>query len=325
MSTSVAAIITTTNKRRESLFRLLDSIAVQTFSPRKIYIINDELSVSWPDNYTKYPIKIEYSNNKNNDALTCLQNRVICNVTEDCILMLNDDVLLEPSFIEQIARTMSEDENLGIVCGKILRPDKKTIDSAGQFLRKNRAPFDRGYGIIDKGQFDSPEFVFGGCGAAVLYRKKMLEDIAITSEEYFDCDYNMFYDDLDMSWRAQNYHWKAFYNPKAIAYHYRGATAKGKKPKLRLFLTYNFAWLSAQLKSDLIKNRYMTIIKNDSLGGFLKNLIFILVYDIKLWGYCLFFDPKAIIMTISKSPLIVRSWGKRRNIKGKIYADKKQS
>ena len=91
----------------------------------------------------------------------------------------------------------------------------------------------------------------------------MLEDCAISENEYFDNDYNMFYEDLDLSWRADNRGWKAYYNPKAVGLHARGATAKERKPFFEFLQPYNFAWLKSSLKSDVIKNRYMTIIKND--------------------------------------------------------------
>ena len=111
----------------------------------------------------------------------------------------------------------------------------------------------------DTGQFEKPEYVFGSCGAAVLYRRRMLEDCAISEFEYFDNEYNMFYEDMDLSWRAANLKWKAYYEPAAIAYHMRGATSKEKKPLFSFIRAYNFAWLRSELKAEVIRNRYMTI------------------------------------------------------------------
>jgi len=167
----------------------------------------------------------------------------------------------------------------------------------------------------DVGQYDQAGFVFGACGAAVLLRRKMLDDCAITKGEVFDNDYNMFYEDLDLSWRAANRGWKAYYNPKAVAYHMRGATAKEKKPVFEFLLPFNFVWLSTALKSDLIKNRLMTIIKNDRPGSFLLNLIHIIAYEFKLFFYCLIFDPMVIIQTAKNLPVILKAFKKRKSIK----------
>jgi len=41
------------------------------------------------------------------------------------------------------------DPAIGIVTGKLLRFDGKTLDSTGQFLRRDLTPLERGYGEPD--------------------------------------------------------------------------------------------------------------------------------------------------------------------------------
>src|SRR6516164_8669318 len=90
------------------------------------------------------------------------------------LLVLNPDTRLEPDFLEKLLPSF-DDPGVGIACGKLLRFDGRTIDSAGQELGRSRQPIDRGYGQADRGQFDRDEEVFGACGAAALYRRSMLE------------------------------------------------------------------------------------------------------------------------------------------------------
>lgn len=322
MGSSIAALITTTEKNKKLVENLISSLCQQTEQVQKVVIIYD--GAQRPDKQTleTCPIQITWMDNRKNESLTYLQNQAIRFITTDFVLLLNDDVVLTENFIEHLLIAMRKDDAIGMVCGKLLRMDKTTIDTAGQLLGKKRTPVERGYGIADIGQFNQECFIFGSCGAAVLLRKSMLEDCAISENEYFDNTYNMFYEDFDLSWRAANFGWKAFYTPAAVAFHSRGATAKEKRPALGFLRSYNFAWLNSRLKSDLIKNRYMTIIKNDKLKDFLFNLHHIAVYEVKLFLYCLIFEPSVILDVFFRLPLILGAFKKRADLKKRMKEKK---
>ncbi|MBU0634140.1 MAG: glycosyltransferase [Candidatus Omnitrophica bacterium] len=316
MKKLITVLIATTKKNKESLRRLVRSLLRQQFIIYKVIIICDDPLDHEIDCEDTGLFPIEYISSAKRQSLTCAYNQAICGIKEEYIFLLNDDVVLPDNCVKELAKAMEMDESVGITCGKILRMDKEIVDSTGQFLAKNRKPQDRGYGQKDQAQYDIPGFVFGACGAAVLYRKKMLDDIRITPGEYFDNDYHMFYEDLDIAWRAQNAGWKAYYNPKAVVYHVRGASARSRKPPLKLFERLYFPWLDAELKSHFIKNRWMTIIKNDTLKDFSLNLPYILWYDIKILFYCLFFDPLVLIKVLKNLPfIIIKAFKKRRLIK----------
>ncbi len=59
------------------------------------------------------------------------------------LLVLNPDTRLEPDFLEKLLPAF-DDPAVGIACGKLLRFDGRTIDSAGQELGRSRQPIDRG-------------------------------------------------------------------------------------------------------------------------------------------------------------------------------------
>jgi GT2 family glycosyltransferase len=198
-----------------------------------------------------------------------------------------------------------------MVSGKVLRFDKKTLDTTGLFLSLWRTAKERGYGIKDRGQFDQSEYIFGVNGAVAFYSRKMLEDIKIKGS-YFDVDYRIFYEDLDISWRAHNFGWKAYYIPQAVAYHARGATVRPAggigKPHARRYLT-------EELQQNLIINRYCTIIKNEGLFSLLLHLPFILFYDSLILIYNLFFNMGRLRSFIPNVKALKAAFGKRRLIK----------
>ena len=229
-------------------------------------------------------------------------NNGISDAKGEFILCLNDDVLLSAAFIENALKGFDINDKVGMVSGKILRFDKKTIDSTELFLTPWRTAKERGYGIKDVGQFEKNGYVFGVSGAVAFYRRKMLKDIKKMGTvlkgwdsphffEYFDSRFGFFYEDLDVAWRAQRMGWKGYYVPSAIAYHLRGGTARVSEGKGKPLARH---YISDELHACLIKNRYRTIAKNETMLGFLLHLPFILLYDMLVWFYVLSFKRGVI-------------------------------
>ena len=163
------------------------------------------------------------------------------------------------------------------------------------------------------GKFEEEGYVFGVSGAAAFYRRNMLESLKVDSE-YFDSDFGYFYEDLDIAWRAENSGWKGYYIPRAIAYHLRGGTARKQDGRGRRFARY---YLNDELHYDLLKNRYLTIIKNDSLFKFLLNFPFIVLYDIVSWGFAILSRPGLVRMVFSQKIPVAAAFRKRKIMRAK--------
>ena len=230
-------------------------------------------------------------NSKTNLFYCAALNKGIKQSKGDFILCLNDDVVLDKRFIQEALRGFFINTKIGMVSGKILRSDGVIIDSAGLFLSPWRTAKERGYGLKDKGQFEKEGYVFGVNGAAAFYRREMLEGIS-QDGNYFDEDFHIFYEDLDIAWRAQRKGWRAYYVPKAIAYHVRGGTVRNIKGINR---SYARRYINNEnLSFHLFKNRYLALIKNESFFDFLLHLPFIFFYDFLIWSYVLLFRPRLI-------------------------------
>jgi GT2 family glycosyltransferase len=214
-------------------------------------------------------------------------NRGIALTASPFVLALNPDTRLAPDFLERLLPAF-EDPAVGLAAGKLLRFDGKTLDSAGQELSRSRRPRDRGYGRRDHGQFDRDAEVFGACGAAALYRRAALESIADPGGACFDESFFAFGEDLDVAWRARRLGWRAVYRHRAVGYHARGSTAAG-----RGWLRWRAALLGhgPEIRFHVAKNRYLTILRNDSVAGYLSNLPFILARDLALVGLLLATSP----------------------------------
>jgi GT2 family glycosyltransferase len=213
------------------------------------------------------------------------------------VLVLNPDTELEPRFLEEQLPAF-DDPRVGLSAGKLLRFDRKTLDSAGQRLSRARRPKDRGYGDPDHGQFERDEEVFGVCGAAALYRRIMLDEIADPGPCYFDETFFAFGEDLDLAWRARRAGWKAVYRHRAVGYHARGGSAT-RAPRLRRRIA--LLGRSPEIRYHAVKNRYLAILRNDSVAGYLRNLPFIWCRDLAL-----------LLLLLATSPgVVTRLWRRR--------------
>ena len=224
------------------------------------------------------------------------------------VLSLNPDVTVRFGFVSELVQAMVRDERIGIVAPKLLRADSPIVlDSTGLLIDRRRRPYDRGQGESDHGQYDAHDYTFGATGAAALYRRAMLEDIAVCGE-YLDESFFAYYEDADLAWRAQLRGWRCAYAPHAVATHVRGwgdtlrkvghAQKQGRGPRLAL------------------RNRYLMTLKNDTLGAFLADLPCILASELPRLAYATFAAPQ-VLMGLAD---LVRAWPsavrKRRQIRG---------
>ncbi|PIQ87812.1 MAG: hypothetical protein COV73_02160, partial [Candidatus Omnitrophica bacterium CG11_big_fil_rev_8_21_14_0_20_43_6] len=188
----------------------LDSLLEQTHPPSEIMVIDNSLQPGFARELNRRYPSVKIYSSPTNLFYTGALNQGIELAQGEFILCLNDDLVLDRKFIQEALAGFLIKDKIGSVSGKLLRQDRKTLDSTGLFLSIWRTAKERGYGRTDLGQFDKGGFIFGVSGAAAFYRKDMLEAVK-KKEDYFDADFRMFYEDLDISWRAQKRGWRAYY------------------------------------------------------------------------------------------------------------------
>ncbi|MCM8812445.1 MAG: glycosyltransferase [Candidatus Omnitrophica bacterium] len=317
-SAHIRIVITSSAAGWQRCAALFESLAAQTRPPDSVAVVFDgprPPALPLPPRAAAF-VCFE---RQGAQTLTAVQNQALGAARADYLMMLNDDVVLDAGFVAALAGALAADPQAGMAVGKLLRPGRRCFDTTGQFLLPARNVVERGYALADHGQYEYPTRVFGGCGAAVMYRRKMLEAVALAPGEYFDASYHLFYEDVDLSWRAWNAGWKALYVPQATATHVRGATAKQHRPAVRRFERFEFAWLPAALKARCLLNRYATIIKNDSAAAVLPSIGARLLYETKLLLYCLCFDPRVLFITARSFPAVARrAWRMRKNLRSRF-------
>jgi GT2 family glycosyltransferase len=184
---------------------------------------------------------------------------------------LNPDLVLLPDYVTEMVKAIQQHERIGSVSGKLMfmMEDGRETDliySTGHLLTRSRSPTNRGYKKRDVGQYEQVEPIFAANGAAPLYRRAMLEDVAL-GDEYFCEDFFVYGEDHDLGWRSQLRGWQCFYTPHAVGYH----CGFGSGGIHTSFVQVQFT-----------RNRYLTLVRNDCLTHFLGDLPYVLMYEL-IW------------------------------------------
>lgn len=141
----------------------------------------------------------------------------------EIVVLLNNDTEADPHWLEEIVIAFHRNPRAGMVACKLRLFDKRDqIHSAGDFIRVDGIPGNRGVWEQDCGQFEDSTGVFGPCGGAAAYRKSMLDEIGILDEELVT-----YLEDVDLNWRARLAGYACAYAPRAIVYHMISATGGG--------------------------------------------------------------------------------------------------
>jgi GT2 family glycosyltransferase len=175
-----------------------------------------------------------------NEGTTGSINRAVAASESRYVMLLNNDIELEPDYLERLVSALDADPALGFVTGKLRRATQRThLDGAGDAMLMAGGGYRLGHLDADTGQFDRAMPVLAGCGAAVLYRRE-----AFINSGGLDLEFFAYLDDLDLALRAQLLGFGGLYMPDATAYHIGSATLGDTlHPRVIEYLTRNQIFL----------------------------------------------------------------------------------
>jgi hypothetical protein len=142
----------------------------------------------------------------------------------DIVATVNPDVRLDPGWMRAVAATLAR-HDVGIVGSRILYPDGRTIQHAGGIVHYPLATTDHiGRGEPDRGQYNLEKRVSFVTGAALAMRRELGHLLNFFDEDFFP----MYYEDVDLCWRAEREGLQTIYQPQALAYHRESVTVDRK-------------------------------------------------------------------------------------------------
>jgi GT2 family glycosyltransferase len=239
-STKKVSVVVPNWNGMDSLGDCLDSLQAQTLQPRIIVVENGSKDGSLEFLQTEYP-RVELVIHKKNKGFAGGVNAGIKQAIAqgvEFVALFNNDAIADTHWLEELLKDLAVNDDAGIVTCKLMAIDKKQLDSTGEAYTTWGLPYPRGRGEPVSDKYDDRVQVFAASGGASLYRVTMLQKIGLFDEDFF-----AYYEDVDISFRAQLAGWKVRYVPEAVAYHQIGATSG----KIKGFTTYqttkNLPWL----------------------------------------------------------------------------------
>jgi GT2 family glycosyltransferase len=329
----VAITIVTWNSMKY-LPEALASIAGQTYRDRTLLIV-DNASTDGVAEFVRanYPDAVIIRNAKNlgfarghNQAIAYAKAHLRPADGELFVMVTNPDVVLEPDYLETLMDQMTRRTEAGSAAGKLrklyagaeegddaVRSD--VLDSTGMRVYRSRRVVERGAGEKDDGvAYARTEEVFGVSGALALYRLRALEDVAeqatpASPPQYFDEDFFVYKEDVDLAWRLRLRGWTALFMPRALAFHHRTA-AGAEKASLGERLKGRRT-RSKAVNFHSARNHLLMLAKDDHAANAVLDAPRVLWYETGKFLYFRFLDPSTLRAYGSYLRLLPKMWAKR--------------
>lgn len=245
----------------------LEKVHIDDFSLSIILVNNDtENTYTLSDFKTKFPLEI--INNPINNGFSGGNNVGIKKALlqgVEYVLLLNNDTLVDPSFVKELVKSANLQPNSGALSPKIyfakgceFHKTRYTKEELGKVLWyagglmdwRNVIGTHRGVDEVDKGQYDeesTTDFVTGCC---MLIPSDVLKKIGILDERYF-----LYYEDSDLSERIKRAGFSLSFVSRAIIWHKNGGAAGGSGSSLQdYYISRNrllFGMTYAPMKSKI--------------------------------------------------------------------------
>ncbi len=211
---------------RELLDVVLPSVlALRGVQAARLIVVDDGSSDGSPEYVRTHWPAFEVLEIPQNVGVAAALNHAVAATETELLALLNNDIELEPDWLEELVDALGAHPRAASASGKLLRfHDRTRIDAAGDLMLWSGAVVNRGHGMRDKGQFDSPQAVFAACAGAALYRREAFDAVGRFDESFF-----AYLEDVDWGVRAQLAGFESRYVPSAVGYHMGGATTSARK------------------------------------------------------------------------------------------------
>lgn len=192
-------------------------------------------------------------------------SHTVKNHNPDYLLLLNNDTILHPDFLQHLYLALNSRDQLGIATPKIYfakncefhkksyqRSDRGKVlwYAGGSVDWQNLTAFHRGVDELDRGQFDQASDTDFATGCCMLIKRELIETVGILDKRYF-----LYFEDVDYSLRAKKKGYQILFVPKAVIWHKNAGSSQGAgaqtsvyyQNRNRLLLAFKFTSLRIKL------------------------------------------------------------------------------
>ena len=301
-------ILTSRWEEKENILdKCLEGLYGQTFREFEVILVCNGLKNSQVSEIrNKHPYLKIIENEKNNGCAGG-RNQGIKESKGNYIVTLDDDMIPDRRWLEELIRCITADERIGMLASKVLfSSDPDIIDCAGVEISKDGNVYGIKGMTKDDGGPEQIEEVFCPSGGATFYKREVFEEVGLFDEDFF-----IYYEEVDLAFRARLAGWRCLYVPRAVLFHHH-AWSLGHESSSKIFL--------------LERNKILTILKNWPLKQMIYYAPLIVTYDLLADGYYLFKKNdlsrlKAKFSALKQLPRVLKERQKIQGNRKISYAD----
>jgi len=254
----VAVIVPNWNGLR-FIERCLKSLSVQSFDDFETVVVdNGSTDGSAELVKTKFPM-VRLVQLPSNFGFSVAINAGVNETASEYVAFLNNDTEVDSAWLSELVRALDSEPTAGSAASKILWDNARDrIYAAGDFFCAEGFGGNIGSGMTDGPAFADPVAVFSASACASLYRRRVLDEIGPLSERFF-----IFYEDIDLGFRAQLAGWPCIYTPSASVYHTGTGTVGIFNKRRRFLLSRNALFVLARnLPGRILRTNLKPILRH---------------------------------------------------------------
>lgn len=216
--TKVSIIVLNWNGKK-FLKKCFDSLHKLTYKSVELILVDNNSSDGSVDFIQKNYPKVIVIKNKDNFGFAKGNNIGFAKATGEYVLILNNDTVVTPSFLEPLLEDLKKDPSIACIQPQIrLMENKNILDGVGAFLTPTGFLYHYGYlkNINDK-KYNKQIEIFSAKGACILLSKAVIKKIGLFDEDFF-----IFFEETDLCYRIWLSGHSVIYEPRSIIYHLGG-------------------------------------------------------------------------------------------------------
>jgi hypothetical protein len=265
---TITAAIVSYDSEPEEIRAAVDSLLSQTRAPAEILIVDNGAQGALARSLSGYAPQVRTISSGSNLGYNAAVNLAAANSSCEYLLCLNPDARAQAGCLEQLAAVADSDTKIALVGAQILLEDGLRVNAGANPLHPTGISPSGGYG--EQREHAPPREVAVVSGACCLIRRASLLELGGLVEELF-----LYYDDVDLAWRARIAGMRVLYCPAAVVSHGYEFARRGRKwfflERNRVFsVLANYEARTLILLSPLLAASEIGLLLVAARGGWLK-------------------------------------------------------
>lgn len=260
-----ASVIVVVYNGRRYLRGCLGGVLEQMSPGNELIVVDNASSDGSTETIKTHFPEAKLVRNAHNRGFAAACNQGAALATGEVLVFLNQDTRVRRGWLEGLVAGFQNGAEVGLTTSKVLLMDQpERIHLCGQDVHYSGLTFGRGF-LAPAGEMNTAEEVPAVAGASFAIRRELWETLGGFDETFY-----MYYEEMDLCWRAQSLGYRSLFVPGSIVYH----DHQLQRPVGHV-LYYSF------------RNRYLTLFKNWRWLTLLLLLPGLLLAELVDWGLAL--------------------------------------